>query len=842
MKSLINNFQTSKLVHMKNFTFSFSSLKFASFLFLISILINNSVDGAVKTWTAAGGGSWIVAANWSGGTIPVANDDVVFTNAGAIAVTAVPTITLNSIAKSGAGVVTFTSTGASVISINNSVAAIDLSITAGGVTVSTNLSITMLGGSVTTVAVGANLTTGAARVFTLTSLAGTVANINGTFSDGGILTLGALSVMTINGTMNNNTAGAFTTSTTSLIFSNGSSYNHNGTGGVVPTATWNNTSNCNIIGTVATYPTGLNQTFGHFNWNCASQTITTATLTGNMTINGDFFLNAGTFHDGGFTVTGNASGIFIVGAGTTYTTTRTATPWFPTLYPNANISLDPSSNFNFNGNANFTIPSAQVIDYGILGIGVGGIKTLSANITAAALNITAGTFADGGFSITSFTGSQTMTIASGATFQIGTAAFASTFPTSFITYNLNPASTVVYNSNAVQAISNVPTYGNLTLTATSAVTKTPTGGSLAVAGTFTIGLNNTFDLAGFDILLSGGYANNGTMKANAAGSIVDFVGSAAAQTFTTNTGTYTGNLISNLVIDNSNAAGVSLGTQSATLGFTNVTITAARVFNLAAQTIRIAGTFTNLGTLTANAAGSTIMLNGSAAQTFTIGTYTSSVLAGFTINNAAGVTLNSPLSVTTLTLTSGLLNTLTNLLTVVGTTPANIPAPGAGSYIKGPLARTLPASLSGSNTFLFPVGKTAYKLFQLINPTTNAGGTVVIKTEVFDANAGGSSGPGVGVLNTTRYWSSIITSGAANLTSTGRIALDETAPAPVNLTDHVCYSTTQSGVYAIYQSTVAGSTVTTVNSGPVALGFFVIGKGGNLSGTYTVGTTGQFFL
>ena len=51
----------------------------------------------------------------------------------------------------------------------------------------------------------------------------------------------------------------------------------------------------------------------------------------------------------------------------------------------------------------------------------------------------------------------------------------------------------------------------------------------------------------------------------------------------------------------------------------------------------------------------------------------------------------------------------------------------------GPLVRTLPANLVTGSTYTFPVGKGSFKMLELVNPTTNAGGTVTIEAEVFDA-------------------------------------------------------------------------------------------------------------
>ena len=57
-------------------------------------------------------------------------------------------------------------------------------------------------------------------------------------------------------------------------------------------------------------------------------------------------------------------------------------------------------------------------------------------------------------------------------------------------------------------------------------------------------------------------------------------------------------------------------------------------------------------------------------------------------------------------------------------------------------------------------------MFELVNPTTNAGGTVVVQAEAFDANSGGTAGFGFDAINHNRYWSAQITGGAANFTNT----------------------------------------------------------------------------
>src|SRR5205085_10873877 len=93
-----------------------------------------------------------------------------------------------------------------------------------------------------------------------------------------------------------------------------------------------------------------------------------------------------------------------------------------------------------------------------------------------------------------------------------------------------------------------------------------------------------------------------------------------------------------------------------------------------------------------------------------------------------------------------------NLLTVAGTAAGTLLGGSGMAYVNGPLARVLPANLVSGSTYVFPVGKSLYKPFELVNPTTGAGGTVTVQAEVFDANSGGSAGAGLDAINTNRYW------------------------------------------------------------------------------------------
>jgi len=97
---------------------------------------------------------------------------------------------------------------------------------------------------------------------------------NLTVESGGFLTINSSFSLsgtnTINGTWNQSTSTAVSNSGT-LVFAAGSVYNHNSNGGTIPTATWNVTSTCNILGMTSTSPGGLGQAFGIVNWNSTGQ-------------------------------------------------------------------------------------------------------------------------------------------------------------------------------------------------------------------------------------------------------------------------------------------------------------------------------------------------------------------------------------------------------------------------------------------------------------------------------------------------------------------------------------------------------------------------------------------
>jgi len=786
----------------------------------------------------SGSADFQVSTNWSPPRFsPVTADILHFTNGGTSTATNVPTQTVAKILVDNNTNISLQSTASATLSINGPTATTNLDIKSGS---------TLQLSSTAAIALTLNITTTASQ---LGNIAGTLVlnsntSNNNTFTTNTVAT--TVVIVASGGAITNN-GGTITSTAATLVFANGSFYNHAMNAGTIPTATYNASSTLNVTGTTTTNPSGFSGTFGNVTWNCTGQTSATGSISGAMTVNGNLTVSDGTLADAGVVITGNAGGTFSVASGATYTTTKSSTSWFPTNFIAANISLDPNSTFNYAALVTHTIPNTPVTTYGILGITGAVVKTLSAPTTVSgiSINTSSGTLADGGNLITGpGTGSGLFNIISGGTFTM-TNTNANPMPV-FQNYTFGATSTVNYNGVATQNIYAIasPGYGNLNLSAATASLRQLTGNTF-VQTTVTTSANNTLDLNGNTIAIAGAtpFSNSAsaTLTANAAGSTIHLNGT-VAQTMSIS-GTITGSLIANLISSNTNSAtGAALGSTPTTYTIGNLTINSGSYFNLNSRTMNLTGSYTNNGTLIGNASNSVLAFTGTSAQSFTIGTYNLSQLFGMTINNAAGVTLGAPVNIVgpttttgVLTLTSGTLTTSpSDLLTISNTAVAGISGGSATTYVNGPLARVLPASLVSGSNYTFPVGGAAYQLFELTNPTTNASGTVTVTVEAVDGNSGGVAGPGFASLNTDQYWSATAT-GAGSITSVGTISLTDASPV-LTTNNAIGQSTTQTGTYSIRGGTVAAPKITTTGVVAPSLGYFVIGtKGGNLCGTYTVG-------
>lgn len=93
-------------------------------------------------------------------------------------------------------------------------------------------------------------------------------------TDSVILTASSTDTLTVNGNVTVTGGGLFKGANLTLNFISCSSYIHNMNGGTIPTATWGENSNCNVIGITNTAPANMAQNFYNFLWDCPSQSAT----------------------------------------------------------------------------------------------------------------------------------------------------------------------------------------------------------------------------------------------------------------------------------------------------------------------------------------------------------------------------------------------------------------------------------------------------------------------------------------------------------------------------------------------------------------------------------------
>lgn len=245
---------------------------------------------ATKTWAGGTGTgkNWTTGGNWSGGTAPVAGDDIIFNTAGTITFSIMPaaSIAYNSLTIDLGSVVT-------VVGVSN------ITLTIGG---NPDVDFVVSGGG-SSFTLGANIN--------LTLAANASANISGDFfilAGRTYNTDASLAVTSVFGTINNQ--GTITsTSAGKLLFQSGCAYVHNQNGGNLPTATWDINSFCNITGLTTTHPTGGNQAFGNLTYNCAGMTTNLIMTNGVSVTNAFTVLNTGSARllmtAGSFTVGGD---------------------------------------------------------------------------------------------------------------------------------------------------------------------------------------------------------------------------------------------------------------------------------------------------------------------------------------------------------------------------------------------------------------------------------------------------------------------------------------------------------------------------------------------------------
>ncbi|MBS1741980.1 MAG: T9SS type A sorting domain-containing protein [Bacteroidetes bacterium] len=546
----------------------------------------------------------------------------------------------------------------------------------------------------------------------------------------------------------------------------------------------------------------------------------TATGAGSPTVTGTLQIDAGTFGYG----SGNNTLTFSSGTGILNMTGGTLNMYGPVSFAsNVGTQMNMSG-----GNFNVDVQAANVTTTAAFTIGAsttvnwsnGTITIVDPHATAARTswtassggtkNITGGTLRIGDPASTTTGG----TFANNAGFGI---------TSSMLLYNLEinnrtDASTsrmarLIGQVNVVNLIIQPNAYlftGSATTGQTLLITGDLTNdGILAgteIGGTQAVGTVQFTGTAPESVTGSGTFVNNGSLSIANTGSAVNF----------TQTNSYNTNRVNMFSGDVSGAGLITIGLGGTTSNVIQIgngggdagNFDAAPAFNIGS------------GGLSVN------YLQETSARTTGNEIPPSRTIANTTINNTNGITLSGgALTITgTLTLTAGNLTTsATDLPIITNTATGAIASASSTSYVAGPIARELPANLISGSTYILPVGKSGYNPFELVNPTTNASGTVRVQAEVFDANSGGTPGTLMSSVSTSRYWAADITAGSGNFTNS-LLRLNDTRGSQ----DGIANSATLTGAYdhvgGAASTLNAGSITTTAPEVTGISGFYLMGN------------------
>jgi len=333
--------------------------------------------------------------------------------------------------------------------------------------------------------------------------------------------------------------------------------------------------------------------------------------------------------------------------------------------------------------------------------------------------------------------------------------------------------------------------------------KTTTGQLYAQVASVNIRINGSFitaDADGFSSTTATSIRSTNTPVIELGdNAIVEYNGTNQNVTNSTAYGGY-----KNLVLSNS-------GTKTMTANITvneSLDIGDEIALSIGAFTLSMYGEFSGNGTISGGA-DSNISILGSGDIGTVFFTEGSRTIKNLTINRTGeSLTLGTELSVSgILTLTAGyIISNENSMLTVTNSSTTSVTGYSANSFIKGPISRTLPASLVAGSTYFFPVGKTEYKPFEMVDPTVSSAGTIIVTAEVFESDPGGTEGEGIDYMATNRFWKAYYT-GSGELTGT-YVRLTESGLATSNC---IAKSSEQEGVYEDIGSNNVGATITSDN-------------------------------
>lgn len=678
-------------------------------LVLISMLAISSASAKSTTWNLATGGLWTTAGNWTNG-VPAAGDDITI-NATSTAITAVPSISLNSLTIGGncnlvpaANGNTLTVTG--VFSVTSGVA----------LSLGTNGSARL------------NFTLGSACVGTLDGTLNVYSTgTNATFTNSGTLSIGSAGFVADGGGTNNSD---FTLSATGIlkVASTAGISTTAGTGNirVTGTRTYNSGSEVVYNGSAAQVtgngmPTGADITID----NISGVTLTAAvTLTGTLNVaNGTLDMANTNLSVAGLTGSGNLTHASGTAGNRTLSVTGTGSP------------------AAFSGViSNGTATSVLLTKSGSGTLTLSGLNTYSGATTISGGTLSINSIADAGISSSVGTGSTTpaisITSANGILKYTGTGHSSNRS----ITLTVDGPTIDASGSGTLTLTGGVTGVFNLNLIGTGAgiesgVIATGAGSTLTKngAGSWTVSGANTFSGAVTitqGTLIATTVANTGVNSSLGTGSTTSAV-SIAANGILQYTGTgHSTNRAMNITADGGTIDASGSGTLTLTGGVTgtnnNLNLTGSGIGAITTAPIATSG-----ATVTKSGAGTWQF---GFANTYTGTTTVNAGTLQYTVSNAlsnGAVTVNGGTfdigafsdAVGAVTLTGGTIAGTTGVLTGTSYTMQNGDATailgGAGVTLSKTTSGTV--TLSGTNTY---TGATTITAGTLIASNTQALGTV----------------------------------------------------------------------------------------------------------------------
>ena len=341
------------------------------------VLVTVTARSQTRSWVG-GSGDWNDITKWTPAGVP-SEDEVLEFAAASGTISNVPSKTFKGIIISGCDIVLNGATGSTrILTIGYPSPDASININAdASLSIGNNLNIVLAKNSFA--AVDGTLIVATNRQY-ITNAGGTTKTI-------------------VSGAIRNN-GGTIVSGENMLEFTDGGIYEHAMNDGAVPAATWSKNSNCNITGVVTNAPSGLNQSFGNYTWDCPQQTggILSASalpsvITGNLVINsmsavtdpaiylqlpekirigGNFIFNSGTCVSRGTTTSIDLSGNFIMTGGRIKAIATTSNAAIQLnfsgttnqVFSKSGGTIEKSSGSNTKGTVKFSVLENASLDFG----------------------------------------------------------------------------------------------------------------------------------------------------------------------------------------------------------------------------------------------------------------------------------------------------------------------------------------------------------------------------------------------------------------------------------------------------------------------------------------------